>query len=243
MGSEPIILKNNPAPARSRAERAYLRLRSEILHGELMPGERLRATELHDRYRLGLTPIREALMRLSSEGLVAAETHRGPRVMEVSREQLADLMETRRDVERLCLARAIERGDATWEADIVAAMHMLSCTPLPATSDDRAAAALWETRHRHFHSALVAACGSEWMLRFWNTLADHSERYRKVRLLHHREAQARVRDINGEHAAIMEAVLRRDVARAVALMDAHLAATEQAVMALLAPDAAAREQE
>jgi len=83
----------------------------------------------------------------------------------------------------------------------------------------------------------VAACGSAWLLRFWNTLADHSERYRKYRLLHHRDAQAEVRDVNAEHVEIMNAMLARDAARAVMLMDAHLTATEQSVARLLAAHA------
>jgi DNA-binding GntR family transcriptional regulator len=222
----------------SQAERAYERLRSEILHGDLMPGERLRANDLQDRFQLGLTPIREALMRLSTEGLVAAETHRGSRVTQTSLAEFADLMATRREIERLCLTKAIAHGDAGWEAEIVAAMHMLSRTPLPASQEDREAAALWESRHRRFHLALVAACGSDWLLRFWTTLADHSERYRKIRLLHHREAQAEVRDVASEHAAIMEAVIARDVGSACDLLDAHLRATQSSVARLLQMDSA-----
>lgn len=224
----------NIADGASHAERAYQVLRGEILHGDLMPGERLRAADLQDRYSLGLTPIREALMRLSSENLVEAEANRGSRVTAASLAEFADLMATRRTIERACLDAAITRGDAAWEAGIVAAMHLLSRTPLPATPQDRAAAALWEDRHRRFHRALVSACGSEWLLRFWNTLADHSERYRKIRLLRHREASAEVRDVNAEHQAIMDAVLARDAARATALMDAHLEATEKSVNRLLA---------
>jgi GntR family carbon starvation induced transcriptional regulator len=219
----------------SQAERAYRRLRSEILHGDLLPGERLRAAELHDRFQLGLTPIREALMRLSSESLVEAETNRGSRVTEASLAELVDLMSTRRIIERACLTAAIARGDASWEAEIVAAMHLLSRTPMPANTEDRKAAAEWEMRHRGFHSALVAACGSGWLLRFWNILADHSERYRKLRLLHHREVRAEVRDVNAEHQLIMAAVLDRDVVRATELMDAHLSATEKSVARLLEP--------
>jgi DNA-binding GntR family transcriptional regulator len=219
----------------SQTERAYRTLRAEILHGDLMPGERLRAADLQDRFDLGLTPIREALMRLSSESLVEGEANRGLKVTGASLEDLADIMRTRRQIERLSLAAAIARGDAAWEAEIVASMHLLSRTPLPSTESDRAAAALWEKQHRRFHHALVAACGSAWLLRFWNTLADHSERYRKVRLLHHREAGAAVRDVNAEHAAIMSAVLDRDTARATELMDAHLTATETSVALLLAP--------
>ena len=100
-------------------------------------------------------------------------------------------------------------------------------------AEDREAATLWEAQHRRFHLALVSACGSAWLLRFWSTLADHSERYRKVRLLHRHEAQAEVRDVNSEHAAIMEAVLKRDAARACDLLDAHLSATETSVLRLL----------
>ncbi len=218
----------------SQTERAYRRLRNEILHGDLMPGERLRANDLQDRFQLGLTPIREALTRLSSENFVAIETNRGSRVSEASLPELADLMATRRAIERLCLTAAIEKGDAAWEAEIVGSMHLLSRTKLPASVGDRETATQWEAQHRRFHVALVAACGSEWLLRFWNILADHSERYRKYRLLHHQAAQAEVRDVNAEHAAIMAAMLDRDVARATALMDQHLAATENSVARLLA---------
>jgi DNA-binding GntR family transcriptional regulator len=142
-------------------------------------------------------------------------------------------MATRREIERLCLRQAIAAGDAAWEAEIVAAMHMLSRTPLPASPADRAAASLWEAQHRRFHAALVGACPSVWLLRFWNTLTDHSERYRKIRLLNHRAAAALVRDVNAEHSALMEAVLARDTERAVALMDAHLRATEAGVAGFL----------
>jgi DNA-binding GntR family transcriptional regulator len=220
--------------APSQSERAYQVLRREILHGDLMPGERLRAADLQERFNLGLTPIREALARLSSGNLVENETNRGARVSVASLAELADLMAARRAIERLCLTEAVARGDAVWEAEIVAAMHLLSRTPLPASESDRATAAAWEVQHRRFHLALVSACGSEWLLRFWNTLADNSERYRKYRLLHHHAAQAEVRDVNAEHVAIMQALLDRDVARATDLMDAHLTATEHSVARLLA---------
>lgn len=218
---------------RSLTDRAYDRLRAEILHGELMPGERLRVADLRDRFDLGLTPIREALMRLSIEGLVEAENHRGSRVMAISRAELADLMATRRDIERLCLVQAIAQGDAAWEAEIVSALHLLSRTTLPTSPEDRATARQWEVQHRRLHAALVAACPSAWLKRFWTTLADQSERYRKMRLLNHRETRALVRDANAEHAAIVKAVIGRDADRAVALMDTHLLATERGVAALL----------
>ena len=140
--------------ATSLAERAYQRLRSEILYGDLMPGERLRPADLQDKFQLGLTPIREALMRLSSENLVALDTNRGSRVSETSPAELSDLMATRRSIESLCLTSAMAHGDAAWEAEVVSAMHLLSKTPLPRSAKDREAATLWGVAPPAFSSGL-----------------------------------------------------------------------------------------
>jgi DNA-binding GntR family transcriptional regulator len=149
----------------SQSERAYRVLHREILHGAVMPGERLRAADLHERYDLGLTPIREALMRFTSKSLVEGEANRGSRARDVSIAELRDLMGTRREIERLCLTASIARGDAQWEAEIVASLHLLSRTALPTSDADIEAAAQWETLHRRFHIALIAACDSPSHLR------------------------------------------------------------------------------
>lgn len=220
---------------RSEAERAYQVLRRELLNGEWLPQERLRPSVLQQRFELGLTPIREALMRLAADGLVQGEAQRGYRACGVSASEWKDLMSTRRELEQSCLTQAMQLGDATWEARIVAAMHLLARTPLPKTASDRKSAELWEVRHRNFHYALVSACGSSWRLRFWGTLTDHSERYRKLRLLRRKETAAHVQNAVGDHQIIMDAVLARDIPRATQLMDEHLATTERAISELLRP--------
>jgi DNA-binding GntR family transcriptional regulator len=225
---EPRPLQDRPA-----AISAYDLLRSEILSGPLQPGERLRAADLRTRYGLGLTPIREALTRLASEGLVVMEAHRGARVREASLDDLSDLMRTRREIEALCLGHSISQGDADWEAEILRTLHLLTRAELPASPADRATAEAWEARHRAFHAALVAACGSGWLLRFWHELADHSERYRKMRLLNYRTLAADVRDVNAEHHAIARAALDRDAKTAARLMNDHIGRTEAAVARLL----------
>lgn len=218
---------------RSEAERAYQVLRSELLAGEWLPQERLRPQLLNKRFQLGLTPIREALMRLASDGLVQGESQRGFRASGASIEEWNDLMSIRRELERACLTLSIERGDETWEARVAAAMQLLARTPLPKSPNDRKAAELWEVRHRHFHFTLVSACGSPWRLRFWNTLTDHSERYRKLRLLRRKDEAAKVRDAVGDHRRIMEAALSRDAVCATLRMDEHLSTTQGAVNELL----------
>ena len=235
MANSSHTAKDDAANARTLANQAQDLLRRDILSGTLAPGERLRTKDLQTRYGLGLSPLRESLQRLSAEGMVVNDAQRGFAVAPVSVAELRDLTVARTALESTMLPMAMQPGGADWEGDIVAAFHRLSRTPLPNDPAAMADASLWELRHRSFHHALVAGCGSPWLLRLHGQLVDQSERYRKIRILHHLESQAQVRDVNAEHQAVMDAVLRRDAAQAVALMTQHLVATSDATARLMAP--------
>lgn len=223
------------ANARTLASQAQELLRKDILSGRLAPGQRLRTKDLQARYGLGLSPLRESLQRLSAEGMVVNDEQRGFAVAPVSVAELEDLTLARTALESVMLPMAIRQGNADWEAEILAAFHRLSRTPLPLDPAAMADASLWELRHRAFHGALVAGCGSPWLMRLHGQLVDQSERYRKIRILHHQKQGARVRDVNAEHQAVMDAVLRRDAAQAVDLMTRHLLATSRATAELMQP--------
>jgi DNA-binding GntR family transcriptional regulator len=235
MATSSHTAKDDAANARTLANQAQDLLRRDILSGTLAPGERLRTKDLQARYGLGLSPLRESLQRLSAEGMVVNDAQRGFAVAPVSVAELRDLTVARTALESTMLPMAMQLGGADWEGDIVAAFHRLSRTPLPNDPAAMADASLWELRHRSFHHALVAGCGSPWLLRLHGQLVDQSERYRKIRILHHLESQAQVRDVNAEHQAVMDAVLRRDAVQAVALMTQHLVATSDATARLMAP--------
>ena len=230
------------ANARTLASQAQELLRADILSGRLEPGQRLRTKDLQARYGLGLSPLRESLQRLSAEGMVVNDEQRGFAVAPVSVDELKDLTLARTSLESIMLPMAIAQGNADWEAEILAAFHRLSRTSLPLDPAAMADASLWESRHRAFHHALVAGCGSPWLLRLHAQLVDQSERYRKIRILHHQEQGAQVRDVNAEHQAVMDAVLRRDAAQASELMTRHLQATSQATAELMLPSRIVQEK-
>lgn len=227
------------ASEKTLADTAYRHIRADLLAGRLAPGSRLRPPVLQASYGLGLSPVREALLRLTVEGLVVGEGQRGFAVAPVSLEELEDLTRTRQQIESLALAQAIEQGDEEWEAGIVAAFHRLSRTPMPDDAADTQAVSRWERMHRAFHLALIAACGSPWLLRFQAQLVDHSDRYRRARLFDPGTARtpARGGDREAEHRALMEAALARDAAKASALMHEHLQHTAAAAArGLAAPE-------
>src|SRR6476646_10389260 len=94
------------------AVRVREQLQDAILEGVLKPGERLRAEALAQRFGTSRTPIREALLQLEGQGLVAVEPNRGAVVRAFDREDLLDLYNVRALLEPAAAALAATRRDA-----------------------------------------------------------------------------------------------------------------------------------
>jgi DNA-binding GntR family transcriptional regulator len=97
----------NQTPAQIRDD-----LRTAILRGEYLPGERLVEIQLSERFQAGRHLIRAALQDLSGEGLVEVRRHRGAHVRKVSLDEAIEITEVRMVVEGLVAARAAERVTA-----------------------------------------------------------------------------------------------------------------------------------
>jgi GntR family transcriptional regulator, carbon starvation induced regulator len=200
------------------------RLRKDIVSCELAPGQRLKFEELRARYDVGIGSLRETLMQLEADGLVVAESNRGFCVAPVTIADLEDVTELRVDIEKKALAQSIERGNDAWEAEIVTALHMLAKLEPEVAQNRSDYRDLWDERHARFHDALVAACPSPWLLRFRQVLFVQSQRYRTLSMLQSRKP-GRV----GDHRALVELTLARDVGRATAAMEAHIRRTAENV--------------
>jgi DNA-binding GntR family transcriptional regulator len=229
---------------RTLSERAYRLLRGDILAGRLPPGEKLRLQSLQERYGLGISPIREALMSLSNERLAVNEGQRGFSVAEVSEDDLIDIVKARRHIEAILLKESIENGDDEWGADITAAYYLLERISLPTDPGDDASIERFEVAHRKFHQAMLSAAKSPWLQRIDEQLVAHSERYRRIRLLHMKGVQRaspyeKREDGNvvAAHANLMQAVLAKDLPRALALLDEHISDTARIVTEYLGYDA------
>jgi GntR family transcriptional regulator, carbon starvation induced regulator len=212
---------------RTLATSIHARLRRDILRGVFRPGERLRIEGLCERYEVGATPLREALNRLSAEDLVSREEQRGFRVAPVSIADLEELTKTCCWISELALRESIRNGDSAWEEGVVLAAHRLSRVPREGPEGYGSFNPEWEEPHRAFHVALIAACGSRWLIDFYVTLTDRNTRYRYLAFADGSEP----RDVEAEHQAIVDAVLARDADRAVAAANGHIRKTTDSVIA------------
>lgn len=225
-------------PAKTIGESVYRRLRSDIIWGKLPPGAPLRFDELRKRYAAGITPLREALSRLTSERLATSSGQRGFRVAPIGADSVVDVTETRIVIESAALKKSIEVGDVNWETRVVATHHSLSRMPIPARqgSDNET----WSTRHKGFHMALLSACGSEWQMHLANLLFDQAGRFRILRAKSSANSNEG-RNPAEEHQNIFEAALDRDADACVSALAAHYRATMNMALDVLAPEDAAED--
>ncbi|HOM13901.1 MAG TPA: FCD domain-containing protein [Rubrivivax sp.] len=210
---------------RTLVEGAYLRLRHDIVSGRLAPGERLRVEHLKDRYQVGAGTLREALSLLLSDALVSAEGQRGFRVAPISLADLEDVTNLRVLIETEALRQSIRRGDAHWEAALVAAFHLLSQAEAQPGGID---IDVYEQRNKAFHEALIGAHDSAWSKYMLGILYRHAERYRNINL-RLTAAQASQRDVHREHEEIFRAAMARQEARAALALEAHVRLTLEIV--------------
>ncbi len=208
------------------ASSVYERLRSDILRGELAPGHKLRIEFVSERYAAGGSPVREALSRLSADGLVSRRDQRGFYVAAASAEDLVELTRTRCWLEEIGLRESMRTFTHDWEEGVILALHRLSRIPRSISPDEYRENPEWERLHRAFHRSLIAGCGSRWLLTFCDQLADQAYRYRQL-------AVQRIypkRKEKGEHASLVQAVLARDADRAVALLNKHYRLTADIIL-------------
>jgi DNA-binding GntR family transcriptional regulator len=221
----PDLAGNQPDEPKTLAEAAYRRLRRDIIEGIHPPGEKLRVEHLKDHYAVGAGTLREALQLLVTDALVVAQGQRGFRVAPISLDDFEDITRTRVLLETAALQQSIECGDDAWEANVVAAFHMLSRAETKLEEGNEGNREEWELRNQAFHEVLISASPSRWCRHFQNILYLQSERYRRLSLFR----QPISRDVHAEHQAIVDAVLARDVQEATRILTEHILRTLEAV--------------
>lgn len=198
----------------------YRWLKNDIIRGVYQPDEKLRMSLLTSRYALGVGPLREALSQLVAERLVTVVNQKGYRVASMSEQELLDIFDARANMEAMLVGLAIARGDDEWEAEILARAHMLS--KLEASHASEQLLDEWDLRHQAFHTAIVAGCGSRYLLQMRERLFDLAARYRFIWLRTTVLSVEMLEDKNEQHQALTEAILARDAGRASELMRQHM---------------------
>ena len=197
--------------ALTKADRAYQQIRRRIIEGQLEAGMPLDQEAIALELQLSTTPLREALNRLESEGLVVYRAHRRTVVAPLTMEALQEIYAVRVALDPLAAGLAAE---AASDAEIDYIVALASRTPEQIAVD-----ALHG--NRRLHRAIYASCGNAVLIRILDMLWDRSDRYRLMTL----NAEGTIALAHDEHLAIALAIRDRNRERATELMRHHVASS------------------
>lgn len=194
------------------SDRAYRALRTEILDWELEPGTVLGEVEQSTRLGVSRTPVREALARLTADGLVEALPGRGIVVTAASVDSVNELFEVRAALEVEAAALAAERRDETVFEQL--------------QSEFRQATSLLADPSRHAYYDLVSrfddavddAVGNAYLVAAMRNLRTHLVRIRRLS----RDNTERLTAAAAEHLLIVDAILAGDPDLARSATTVHL---------------------
>ncbi|GHF29662.1 DNA-binding GntR family transcriptional regulator [Deinococcus metalli] len=188
----------------------YDHLRRALLDGDIAPGERLAEVELGQHLGVSRTPIREALMRLTQDGLLVAEANKGVRVRTVTSAEARDAYVVREELDGLAAALAAEQHAASDAALLRSALNRLNGAP---TTDYREQTRL----DLAYHRAVTDAAHNTVL----GILARDLEQ--RVALIKHQTRTYNAHpDTAAQHAAILQAILDRDAPAAREAARAHV---------------------
>lgn len=212
--------KSAASKARGSSGSVYERLRAQILSLEFMPGSPLHEDRLTQTLGGSRTPLREALIRLSGDGLVDLLPNRGARVSVMALPQLQQHLEAFELLQRTATVLAAQR--CTPESIEELRRQCIRFEQSCAVSDVRGMIdSNWD-----FHHAIGAACGNEYIARMYDTMLTDGLRVARLAMAYecygsedaHKEHLA---NILREHRELIDAIERRDVPRAGELSDSH----------------------
>jgi len=207
MASTQLVLRRSG----SRAQALYERLREDILSGKLKPGDRLIEQELARAASVSRTPVREALQRLESDGLVV-EGSGGLEVRAVSREELTERCAVREILEGM----ATELAAGAANAIEVAAIQGILEQEVEAV-ETGAPPRVHVELNRAFHDAIWDAAHNRYLR---NLLFELRERLAQLQDTTLRDEKRRKVAID-EHRAIVDALVNHDGAAAREAARAH----------------------
>lgn len=198
----------------SKGDLAYSALRQQILNGDLPPGSRLAQYEVARTLQMSITPLREAIRRLNSEGLLDVDSHRDVRIPEMSSAEARQLFEVRRSLEPTAAQLAAARRTDQDLERIEEALKQL--VPVTRTWGEEGISA-----HRAFHQALYRACGNDVLVRMLDDIWDKTDRYRRLGLELPPGDEPRLRD-HRDHHHLKDLVEHGQGAEAAELMRQHI---------------------
>ena len=206
----------------SAADLAYGGIIDLVLNSELRPGERTSVNLLAARLDIGRTPVKEAITRLQTEGLLSVAGRSGTMVNRIDRQQTQQLFALRRALEDFAADGAVENATAKDIAEIRKCLQKLGRSNTTAE---------FVRANVEFHSLIVGSAANPFLVRFFSQLQIQLQ---IVTYLLHRGFDKKAADArHREHETILKALEKRDAKALKNALRTHVMTTESPILAAL----------
>jgi len=198
--------------AATAASRIYSDLRAELVSLQRRPGDAISEAQIALSYGVSRTPVREAILKLSDEGLLEIYPQSG---IFVSRIPVAALPEA------IIIRKALEETTARLAAERATSSQILALRSILERQREASAAGDSDTFHQAdelFHATVADVAGHPGIWKFIQQVKVHVDRYRRLTLPQH----GRIPKVIAEHEAVLTAIEAHDPERARRAMEAHL---------------------
>ncbi len=215
------MAQSSPLPRESTGQKIEAALLDDISGGLLMPGERLDETKLAERFGVSRTPVREALSRLTAQGVLVAGEKRGVRVAQYTREELAQMFEAMQEIESICARLANQRLTLLARAEIEAAQA--ECVDAAAQNDRLA----YIKANEKLHLAIYRATDNPYICDLASDFRRKTGPFRAKKLATQEDLLASVEN----HVDLLNKIFSEDSQTAVDGMRKHMTESFMRVLA------------
>ncbi len=198
---------------KTRTQLVVETIREKILSGEITAGQPLRQAALAEELNVSRIPVREALLQLEAEGLVAFEPHKGATATELNVEQVDELFELRAMLEADLLASSIPN---LTDEELDKAQALLD--RLEKALGKENAANTWSELNSDYHNCLYSAANRPQTQDLVNTLNKNADRYIRMHLLW----AGGISKAESEHNDILSMCRARNIEKAVEVLKQHI---------------------
>ena len=159
---------------KTKADIAAEMIKNDILSGNIAPKTQLKIQDISKKYKIGSTPIREALNKLTQTGLIEEKPLKGFFVTPLSSHEIQDLFKIRRLIEIEAFKLAMKNGDDAWEGSVISEAHQLKKM---LKNHEQHTLEEISSKGAKLWSTMMSACGSPTLMKIQKKLWEQCQRY------------------------------------------------------------------
>lgn len=192
------------------SESVYLWIKNAIIQGDFKPGEHIAQETLTKKLGVSRTPVRDAIKRLETEGLLITKPHCGAVVFKLSKERLTEIYEIRILMEQYCAARTCMLASK----DEINSVEEINLQMLNFSNTSKEFMKL----DRQFHSLICTLSGCDDTVEILEGLWNKCDSFKSI----YYSLEGRINDTLAEHSRIVQGLKNRDIAMTKQAISDHL---------------------